>query len=129
MKVFADSYFYVALLNPRDEAHALACELAAEITAVVTTQWVLTEVADGFCRVVDRPRVERLIASFAETKTELVMLNSRVFDRAVQLYLARPDKGWSLTDCTSFVVMKDHGLRQALTGDRHFEQAGFEILM
>jgi len=32
-------------------------------------------------------------------------------ERAVQLYKARPDKSWSLTDCLSFVVMDEKGLR------------------
>lgn len=41
----------------------------------------------------------------------------------------RPDKDWSLTDCTSFVVMQDAGINEALTGDRHFEQAGFKTLL
>lgn len=37
----------------------------------------------------------------------------------------RPDKDWSLTDCISFLVMKDFGLTDAFTADHHFEQAGF----
>jgi uncharacterized protein len=41
----------------------------------------------------------------------------------------RPDKSWSLTDCISFVIMQDHGLLDALTGDHRFEQAEFTALM
>jgi predicted nucleic acid-binding protein len=48
-----------------------------------------------------------------------------LFDRGLELYEQRPDKKWSLTDCISFVVMKDEGLQEALTGDEHFQQAGF----
>lgn len=47
----------------------------------------------------------------------------------LHLYAARLDKGWSLTDCISFVVMQQHGIREALTGDRHFAQAGFVALL
>lgn len=37
------------------------------------------------------------------------------------------DKEFSFTDCTSFVVMTERKLSVALTSDRHFVQAGFEI--
>jgi predicted nucleic acid-binding protein len=45
------------------------------------------------------------------------------------LYRNRADKNWSLTDCISFVVMKRKGITEALTGDHHFEQAGFKALL
>lgn len=47
----------------------------------------------------------------------------------IRLYEQRRDKQWSLTDCISFVVMKREGLTEALTGDHHFEQAGFVALL
>ena len=47
----------------------------------------------------------------------------------MKLYLDRPDKEWSLTDCISFTVMNDEGLAESLTGDHHFEQAGFSALL
>jgi len=50
-------------------------------------------------------------------------------ERAQGLFCSRADKSWSLTDCTSFVIMEDRGIRDALTGDRHFEQAGFRALL
>jgi hypothetical protein len=52
----------------------------------------------------------------------------RLFDQGLDLYARRLDKDWSLTDCISFVVMEEHGLHEALTGDNHFEQAGFKPL-
>ena len=52
-----------------------------------------------------------------------------LFARGFNLYRQRSDKAWSLTDCISFVVMADEGLNEALTGDRHFEQAGFTALL
>jgi hypothetical protein len=48
--------------------------------------------------------------------------------RGIQLYNSRLDKDWSLTDCISFVVMRERGITEALTGDHHFEQAGFTTL-
>jgi predicted nucleic acid-binding protein len=58
-----------------------------------------------------------------------VPASPELFQRGVELFRARPDKEWSLTDCISFVVMTEKGLSEALTGDRHFEQAGFHALL
>jgi predicted nucleic acid-binding protein len=44
-------------------------------------------------------------------------------------YQTRPDKSWSLTDCSSFLIMESEGIEAALTYDRHFEQAGFQALL
>ena len=59
----------------------------------------------------------------------IVPANTEVFEQGVELYSRRPDKSWSLTDCISFVVMQRYGLTDALTGDHHFEQAGFRVLL
>ncbi len=59
----------------------------------------------------------------------IVLPDQALMDRGIALYDQRPDKAWSLTDCISFVIMQDHGLRGALTGDHHFEQAGFDTLV
>ena len=48
---------------------------------------------------------------------------------ALTLLRARPDKGYSLCDAVSFVLMREHGLTDALTTDRHFEQEGFVRLL
>jgi len=39
------------------------------------------------------------------------------------------DKDWPLTDCVSFVVMEDGAFKTRLTGDKHFEQAGFRAVV
>ena len=96
----------------------------------MTTQWVLTEVADAFA---DIPARRMLQAKFVlldeDPGTQITPASAELFERGLWLYNARPDKGWSLTDCISFVVMTDEGLTEALTGDRHFEQAGFRALL
>jgi hypothetical protein len=52
-----------------------------------------------------------------------------LLEEAIALYASRPDKDWPLTDCVSFVVMRDEGITQSLTGDQHFKQAGFTALL
>ena len=59
----------------------------------------------------------------------IVPPDDALFHRGVEFYAQRPDKDWSLTDCISFVVMEERGIREALTGDHHFEQAGFAALL
>jgi predicted nucleic acid-binding protein len=60
---------------------------------------------------------------------EIVPLSAPLLQRAVTLYAERPDKEWGLTDCTSFIVMEERGIRDALTADEHFRQAGFRPLL
>lgn len=61
--------------------------------------------------------------------TPVLPTSAELFDAGLALYPARPDKEWSLTDCTSFVVMQREGITEALTDDHHFEQAGFVALL
>jgi predicted nucleic acid-binding protein len=59
----------------------------------------------------------------------IVPCSDQLLRDGIQLYAQRPDKEWSLTDCISFVVMQQEGITEALTGDHHFEQAGFVALL
>ncbi len=65
----------------------------------------------------------------ADENTTLIEPDPALWRRGLALYRTRPDKACSLTDCISFIVMTDHGLTDALTGDHHFEQAGFRALL
>jgi predicted nucleic acid-binding protein len=65
----------------------------------------------------------------SESTVKIIPSNAELFAAGVKLYAERPDKEWSLTDCISFVIMQQEGLSDALTGDRHFEQAGFRALL
>lgn len=60
---------------------------------------------------------------------KIVPLDSQLLELGLQRMGARSDKDWSLTDCISFVVMEREGIAEALTGDHHFEQAGFVALL
>ena len=65
----------------------------------------------------------------SDPRIEVVPLDEPLFARGLVLYRDRPDKAWSLTDCISFAVMEERGIREALTGDCHFAQAGFVPLL
>jgi len=128
---FADSFYFLALLSSRDHWHRRAVRLSESLTCtMLTTTWVLTELADAMCRPPARDRfgvfVDRLRR---ESRIVVVPTTDELFEAGLALYLDRPDKSWSLTDCISFVVMQKEGLTEALTGDHHFEQAGFVALL
>jgi predicted nucleic acid-binding protein len=130
-RVFADTFYYFALFNPKDGAHGKARQYAAQHReATVTTAWVLTELADGLAATPYRSDVARLISLLrADPENEIVPATADLMERGLALYDARPDKQWSLTDCISFLVMQERQITEALTGDRHFEQAGFTALL
>ncbi len=129
--IFADTFYFLALLNRDDAAHPRARTLSDELTEpILTTAWVLTEVADAMAG----PGLRQIFLHLLETlkadpNCTIVPPTEALFEQGVKLYGDRPDKDWSLTDCTSFVVMRQHDMVRALTGDRHFEQAGFQALL
>jgi predicted nucleic acid-binding protein len=97
---------------------------------LLTTIWVITEVADALAGRQGRRAFEIFYQTLqADKRMRILTAQPSHWDRGLDLYFQRPDKKWSLTDCISFVVMKDEGLTDALTGDGHFEQAGFIVLL
>ena len=129
--VFIDASYYIAVLNTRDQYAAMAAVVAHDyLQQTVTTALVVTEVCNALSDPRFRQRVCKLIAALDSTsQTDLVYPDESLWNRSIALYASRADKSWSLTDCMSFLVMQDRGLTEALTADRHFEQAGFTILL
>ena len=129
--VYADSFYFIALLNPSDQYHLAAVEATKKLTVpLVTTTWILVEVADALCEPDLRPRVHLFLRRTGfDPNIRVIVADSEWYGRGVELYGRRADKSWSLTDCISFEVMSEFGLTSALTGDRHFEQAGFRALL
>ncbi len=92
----------------------------------MTMDYVPVEVADGMAHSRHRTQAAALVESLHSRPGFRVFEASATLPgRGRALNAERPDKEWSLTDCISFVVMEQEGLREALAGDRHFEQAGF----
>jgi len=129
--VFADSFYFLAVLNRCDQHHQRAQDYAArQDLSVVTTRAVLLEVGDAFADSATRTAAAGFLKRLERNPgTEIVALDDDLYARGLALYRDRPDKEWGLTDCISFVVMKDRGITEALTGDRHFAQAGFVPLL
>ena len=118
------------MLNRRDPAHerAIAASQAAD-QPILTTEFVL-ELADALSNPSQREELRAVFALIdAGANCKVVPAGSELLRRGMALYLERADKEWQVTDCISFVVMEDEGIKDALTGDRHFEQAGFRALL
>ena len=129
--LFVDTSFYVATVSPKDALHMIARErVRLHAGGLVTTEQVLMETGNWLAASGDRAVFSDLLQSIqADPKTVVVWASRPLFEAGASLYAERPDKDWSLTDCISFVVMRDRGLAAALTGDHHFEQAGFKALL
>jgi len=129
--IFADTYYFLALTNVKDVAHVRALSASASANVhILTTEWVLTELADALSSPSERPNFRRIYQTLtSDPLTTLVPASHSLFEQGLDLFFHRPDKDWSLTDCISFVVMKDHGLTEALTADKHFQQAGYIPLL
>jgi len=128
--VFADTSFFLAVLNPRDAAHGAFVEwMRSARHEIVTTEFVLLELGNALSARTLRALFAALIDELrSDPASSVVPLSSAALADGVQLFRTRADKEWSLTDCTSFVIMPRLGLTDVLTTDHHFRQAGFNVL-
>lgn len=116
---FVDTGFWLALVVSRTTTGRF-----------LTTEAVLVEIGNALARERWRSRAAALLAEIYATPTiEVVPVRTELLRRALDLYAARTDKEWGLTDCISFVVMQDRGISEALAADQHFVQAGFRALL
>ena len=132
--VFLDTAYAIALASATDEFHlqalALAEELEASGTRLLTTWAVLLEIGNALAKVPHRHAAIQLLSSLrADPNVEILPFSDQSFEQALKLYSARLDKDWSLTDCISFVAMQARNIPCALTTDEHFQQAGFRVLL
>ena len=132
-EAFADTFFWTALANPQDTWHAQAKKLCQSLQGarIVTTDEVLVEFGAqlGIRGPKLRLAAARIIRHLIKDPQVRVIPQSREsFLGGLDLYEARPDKLYSLTDCVSMRTMKDRAIDEALTHDRHFMQEGFRAL-
>ena len=131
--LFADTFYWIALIDPRDAFHAAAHTYSGSLGPVrlITTDDVFDEVLTFFAGAGPfwRGKAAALVHAARQHQAIDVLPQPRAdFDAALALYEARPDKGYSLTDCRSMLAMRDHSLTEVLTHDHHFTQEGFSIL-
>ena len=128
---FVDTSFVVALVNKKDQHHNVALDLAERFDGLglVTTDAILLEIGNALSRNFKQQSVEIIEHFLTSGNVKIVHLQPLLFRKAFDLYKSHSDKLWGLIDCVSFVVMREQFISDALTFDKHFEQAGFNILI
>jgi uncharacterized protein len=132
-RVFIDAAPLISLVNPRDQFHLQITTAMQnlEVLELITTDAVLTEVLNYYAERGEYFRtqavnaVERLML---RPEVTIVYHSQYLFYLALERFKARRDKGYSLTDCMSMVVMETHQIQTVLTTDSHFRQAGYLVI-
>jgi uncharacterized protein len=132
--VFADTGYWIALLDPQDTLYSKAIDLSIALAQgqICTSEMVLTEVLNHFSKRGSflRSAAVALIESLQANPSIIIILQTDdLFQQALTLYKQRPDQLWSHTDCASFWIMQQKSILEALAYDKHFEQAGFIALL
>jgi hypothetical protein len=128
---FVDTSFLIAIAISDDAWHPQAVAWEEGIAGkLLTTDYVLLEFVDAL----SSPRVRDLATVTVgtlrnEPHIQIIPASVSLMDEGLEFFARHIDKHWTLTDCISFVVMRREGIRDALTSDRHFEQAGFRALL
>ncbi len=131
-QIFADTGYWIGLVNPRDQIHQRVRQITQELSSVrlITTEMVLVELLNSFSDSPFRRAVAGMVLKLRNDRNvRIVPQTSEQFGSALRRYKQATDKSWSLTDCASFQVMEAEQIQAALTHDQHFAQAGFETLL
>jgi uncharacterized protein len=133
-RIFADTVYWIAAANRKDQWHTKVVRAVRSLGAMmlVTTEEVLDEFLthysghDPAMRGVAASTVRKALSNPLVT---VLPQSHQSFLSGLALYEARPDKGYSLTDCISMETMRAEGISEILTHDNHFTQEGFTILL
>lgn len=134
-RVFADTGYWIAILDTRDSHHGYARRVITELEQpvyFVTTEMVLCEFLNAFASFgpTARTAATDLVNRLRVHPTTIIIKQTHPqFETALDIYKSRKDKEWGLTDCASYAAMKKEGLVLALAHDHHFEQMGFRALL
>lgn len=133
-RAFGDTSFFFALIAKRDPAHRPAVTAYEKLLRaggrVVTTDYIIDETLT-----LTKARINALTSIKLLDRiesSEAIELEELTPDRVLaskKYFRKHSDHGYSFTDCTSFVLMNERELKVALTTDRHFAEAGFEVLL
>lgn len=132
--IFADTSGFFALWDTSDEYHRAAVRLQQEFNAkkrrFVTSDYIVDETVTMLMVRHSREAAADFLQTINRTAVvRMEWIGPERFHKAVELFERHEDKEWSFTDCTSFALMRELGIREALTADQYFRQAGFASLL
>ena len=131
-KLFVDTSGWASFFNSKEPTHKQASQILMtayrDRYTVVTSNYILAELVSLLHSPlrISRPTIFAIVDTIKSTPyVDIVHIDLAIDSDAWDLCKSRIDKAWSLVDCSSFVIMQQHNIQQALTTDHHFEQAGF----
>jgi predicted nucleic acid-binding protein len=129
--IFLDTSYLVAVALRRDALHQRAVAWSGILNGpFTTTEYVVWEFVNRLSTPPNREKAHTLLSSLrANPRVEVTPATPELFRSGLALHAERSDKSCSLTDCISFVVMRESDIRDALTHDQDFEQTGFNALL
>jgi uncharacterized protein len=131
-RLFLDTVYIQALLNRSDQYHIRARQVfpvVKQTREIWLTEAILIEVGNALSTFDRQAAVDFIDQCYSERNLRVVSVDSALMRRGLALYRSSKDKDWGLTDCISFVVMKENNISVAVTADQHFVQAGFRALL
>ena len=131
--LFADTFYWVALLHAKDQWHKQVRSFSTSIKdyPIITTDLVLVEYLNFFAEsnfYLKQGAINFYRQIQAASNLQIIAVDSTFIESGVKLYATRLDKGYSLIDCISMIIMNQLNIYQVLTHDKHFTQEGFTIL-
>jgi len=133
-EVFLDTSYVIALSSAKDSFHQKSLETAEKIQAeqskLITSRAVMLEIGNALSDIRYKPAAVKLLNALeTDPDVGIVELTESLYLQGFSLFRERQDKGWGLVDCISFVIMRERKIIEALTTDRHFQQAGFRAVL
>jgi hypothetical protein len=133
-EIFVDTACWIALLNHKDSFHIstniLYQDLMKKGSVFITTSSIIEETANAL----SNPKFRESLMTFYHNicrspRVTILHIDPELWEKGWRLFTNRNDKSWSFTDCVSFVVMNERNIKNALTSDKHFIQAGFSAML
>jgi predicted nucleic acid-binding protein len=133
-KIFLDTAYLQALIDSGDNLYQLSQMITPKLAKFqgITSEMVLTELLNAFCsrgEYLRRSAIRLTHDLRGDRNIIIIPQTSQQFEQAFEFYQRRLDKGYSLTDCSSMQIMREQGINEILTFDKHFQQEGFRALL